>query len=1317
LDEKSQMKTIKFAKSKRKSGHEASVSALMTSVLAGILAVFSLASIIPFASALNMNDWSDEILVSSSSDGVSHPFTFTDIQENAYVMWQDNSSGNYQIFMKKFDSDGIALTSALLLVDSAGDAKNPSATIDAYERIVLVWEDTRDGNNEIYFKMLSMNGTELYPDARITNTLGDSLSPAVESYMNYVYLLWSDNTSGNFRLYQERIDFSVPSLTINAPLNGSSFNTSSIQLDATFGENVSAWYVLDGDSSGTINNTLVLSTLMENVTAGAHTLTVYCEDSFSTINQSSVTFNVNDLEPPAFTDINNITVQPSEQMLYDINATDLNGISCFTVNNTANFNIDCSGILSNITGLAVETPYALNITVNDTSNNKNSQIITVLVSDTIPPTVILSNDHLDLIVRDNNSITIIANFSEPMESFPAVSINYSNETCINITSDMNPASSSDYNYAWDVPALCDGTATITVSGTDLYDNAYADSEEIVFTIDNTAPLIAEATPVPAITKDNTPNYEFNSTEAGTITYGGSCNSAATIADVGSNIITFDPLSEGAHNNCTIIVTDAAGSPSNALIISPFLIDTQGPTFTNIQNKIMLDNTSLSYDIDATDINSISCFAVNDTLAFNIDCLGVLTNITSLDLGYYWLNISVNDSLNNINSKVIFINVVNSSLPLSDTTPPTVILSSNHTDNITGEFDSIIVYADFSESMTANPEITITYSNSACSNINVEMAFVSNSSYQYIWDVPALCDGTATITVSGTDLYDNAYADSDEIVFTIDNTAPIILEMTRVADLINTDTPNYEFNSTEAGTITYGGSCNSAATIADVGSNIITFDPLSEGAHNNCTIIVTDSAGNPSNTLAVSSFFVDTIPPLVDAGSNRTANNVFIQVATATDSGSGIASYSWTMESGSGIITFGSSDELNTTISADGDNTYVIRLSVSDLAGNSGYDEMTLTWRATAPVIDYAVLSPEEIIVNGTFAVTAKGVNGQPGELLVYAVIEDILQSRVNLTDMGDSVYSAEVTPTDYSEGDYTLYIYFEDLFGNNASVAKTFSIKEVTAVVGTYLDESADIVANESANISDSGLGISLDINATESMNTTISIIQTTSAENTDSFGLLDLGKFITIDAPELEGKLNSVIIKVDYNDSDVTALAIDESTLRLYYYNTASATWIKYDGNDGFAPDGGVNTTEDYVWALTDHFSIWGIFGGTFEEETALSEGGHGSRCKSEWNCTSWSECDNRVKTRTCALNYPTCDPRTVKPNESQSCEMPVVEDIPVTTTTMPETDQIEAPVQNITGNATPPGMRNSIIGIIIMLLSVGLGLGLFFFLKKNKK
>ena len=99
--------------------------------------------------------------------------------------------------------------------------------------------------------------------------------------------------------------------------------------------------------------------------------------------------------------------------------------------------------------------------------------------------------------------------------------------------------------------------------------------------------------------------------------------------------------------------------------------------------------------------------------------------------------------------------------------------------------------------------------------------------------------------------------------TTDTTAPVIAEVTAVTTPKTDTTPKYTFSSDEAGTIRYGGSCSSSTTSAISGNNTITLVSLSDGTYSNCTITVTDSTGNVSNTLTITSFVV--IPSYVVVG--------------------------------------------------------------------------------------------------------------------------------------------------------------------------------------------------------------------------------------------------------------------------------------------------------------------------------------------------------------------------------------------------------------------------------------------------------------------
>lgn len=295
--------------------------------------------------------------------------------------------------------------------------------------------------------------------------------------------------------------------------------------------------------------------------------------------------------------------------------------------------------------------------------------------------------------------------------------------------------------------------------TDASSNASSSLAVTSFTVDSISPTLAQVTPVTTPTTDTTPSYTFSSTEVGTITYGGSCSSAITAAAASDNTVTFDELAAGTYSNCTIVVTDTAGNASDTLTVSAFTIDTTAPTLAQV------------------------------------------TAVTT---------------------------------PTNDTTP--------------------------SYTFSSTEVGTITYGGS-CSSATTA-AVVGNNTVAF----STLAAGTySDCTVTVTDGVANVSNVLSVSSFTIDTTAPVVAQVTPVTSPTTDTTPAYVFSSTEAGTITYGGSCSSATTSATLGSNTISFNALANGTYSNCTVRVTDSANNASNVLGVDSFIVDSSEPVLSAG--------------------------------------------------------------------------------------------------------------------------------------------------------------------------------------------------------------------------------------------------------------------------------------------------------------------------------------------------------------------------------------------------------------------------------------------------------------------
>ncbi len=181
--------------------------------------------------------------------------------------------------------------------------------------------------------------------------------------------------------------------------------------------------------------------------------------------------------------------------------------------------------------------------------------------------------------------------------------------------------------------------------------------------------------------------------------------------------------------------------------------------------------------------------------------------------------------------------------------------------------------------------------------------------------------------SDTSESDTSEDELETDIVTADNTAttaPVIAEVTAVTTPTNDTTPDYTFSSDEGGTITYGGSCSSSTTSATTGNNIITLVSLSDGTYSNCTITVTDSGGNVSSILTITSFTVVIPPILVEV------------TAVTTPTIDTTPNYTFSSTK-SGTITYGGSCSSSTTVAVTGNNTITLN-TLSD----GTYSNCTIT---------------------------------------------------------------------------------------------------------------------------------------------------------------------------------------------------------------------------------------------------------------------------------------------------------------------------------------------------------------------------------------
>ncbi len=489
--------------------------------------------------------------------------------------------------------------------------------------------------------------------------------------------------------------------------------------------------------------------------------------------------------------------------------------------------------------------------------------------------------------------------------------------------------------------------------------------------DTTPPTLTAVTVVTNPTNDNTPNYIFSSSEAGTITYGGSCSSGITSATSGNNTITLISLSDGTYSNCTITVTDSAGNASSSLTMNSFIVDATSPTVSSTSPSDSASSVSIGSTISVTFSESIDNSSVTANTS-NTTCSGSMqlssnnfssciqmSSTPSASNTNKTFSVTPSDNLSSETSYKTRITTGVSDLT-GNTLGSTYTTSSGFTTaDITAPTLSPVTTVSTptndntsSYTFSSTEAGTITYGGS-CSSDNTS-ATTDNNTVTF----NALADGTYDdCTIKVTDSASNSSSTLDVNTFVVDTIAPGI-SGSDIRTPTNDTTPDFRFSSSEAGTVTFGGSCSSSTTSAIAGTITVTFNTLSDGIYSDCTITVTDSAGNASNTHSITSFLIDTTAPTVSSTyptDNQSGVSITDNISvtfseamyfptTNTDNTTCYGSFALSSDNFSSCVQMSSSTSSNSdkTFTIDpSDNlsystTYKIRVStgVKDSAGNT-----------------------------------------------------------------------------------------------------------------------------------------------------------------------------------------------------------------------------------------------------------------------------------------------------------------------------------------------------------------------------------------------
>jgi hypothetical protein len=79
------------------------------------------------------------------------------------------------------------------------------------------------------------------------------------------------------------------------------------------------------------------------------------------------------------------------------------------------------------------------------------------------------------------------------------------------------------------------------------------------------------------------------------------------------------------------------------------------------------------------------------------------------------------------------------------------------------------------------------------------------------------------------------------------------------------------------------------------------------------------------------------------------------------------------------------------------------------------------------------------------------------------------------------------------------------------------------------------------------------------------------------------LGRYVEIQCDPSDATIQATI-RFYYTDDQLKAAGVDESSLKVFYWNSTSSQWEEYPST--------INTAENYVEINVTHFSIWTLMG-----------------------------------------------------------------------------------------------------------------------------
>ncbi len=176
--------------------------------------MFTLAACMIVLASQALRAWwvPDGIPVYAWPGSQQNPEICSDGMGGAFVVWEDNSSGDYNLYAWRMDASGNFPWGGGGSVDISWvpeDQRNPAIIPDGAGGAFIAWQDGRDGNDDIYMQRVNSIGDTRWAaaGAALCTATGNQTTPRIiPDGGGGMIVIWQDNRSSGNDVYAQRVN-------------------------------------------------------------------------------------------------------------------------------------------------------------------------------------------------------------------------------------------------------------------------------------------------------------------------------------------------------------------------------------------------------------------------------------------------------------------------------------------------------------------------------------------------------------------------------------------------------------------------------------------------------------------------------------------------------------------------------------------------------------------------------------------------------------------------------------------------------------------------------------------------------------------------------------------------------------------------------------------------------------------------------------------------------------------------------------------------------------------------------------------------------